>query len=848
MITQFESGLTDEQYAAFQTQQEAHAFQVVAHRVNLKFDLLPTNTLASYNTADFLLYQDADGLFRLLLRILQPLERFNPTTNTWTRLSGFKLPVDLPTSFSAAMTRTPDGELRIYCCAEVDVKVNTSLDNGHSWSGWSDTGWGGQQITYSFTDDLTVPVTYGSTSAPYAQASSQLQDVAYYHYDKAFDNNFSDTGGIWAANGVTGWLRYVFQTPVQISRYTLVARTHTSFLSQSPRTWTLRSSVDGINWTSIHTVSSATGWKGEQRVYTIVPLSAGLPTTSPARYLELNITANNGDASTVTVSELELMGTVATTSADIIFVSIPVWNRVHYVYRDAARELYNLRVREWDGEQWDEIQSDIWLTCRPGSLSVVNLDGVDVILMDTEVPGTQTVANEDNSPVKYVLVSGGVIGFTYQYATWSNHFEIDVVDEVTAWRRRDHSKVSVINGVIHLVTSARDGTKQNPIVSYRHYTSADGRSWSAPRVLPVPVFTQSGSLSDSGYGLQLALVGDSVYGFECMKVFISPATLVVGHSPASMQIDLTDRIDEYSLSSDGALQASLLLSNDDGWLDNHAVLNMANTVWLIHRAGYWLPSAANPSVYERVLVQIGQTCLDSIEIDEQLPEKSVRITARDHLAYMTDLVASEQAHYWKSQLVGADNYADVIGGNYGGLSHTATQTGAFKTRSRYLEVDADNEESVAFSTFSSDLWNGTIQVGFLLTSSGSNQYAGVVFRAYDSSNMWYAVYEQASDKIHLYLRRSAISLGIAQSPMVLGWSGNPAITRYVRADFHYGQIRIYSSSDSSPTAGDGGCLWTLACEHMMDCSWRPASGASRLRMDSIPLERGSVGVIGKGKL
>lgn len=845
MITQFESGLTDEQYAAFQTQRDGHAFQVVAHRVNLKFDLLSTNTYSSYNTVDFLLYQDSEGVFRLPLMIFQPLERFNATTRTWARLTNFSLPMNLPSLLSVTMTRTPNGELRVYCCTNTGVQVRTSVNNGNTWSAWSDTGWGGQQTTYTFTDDLTVPVTYGSTTAPYAQASSELPGG--YRYSNAFNNSFVDSTGFWAANGTTGWLRYVFANPVAISRYTLVARTDPAWLAQSPKTWTLRSSPDGTTWTTIHTVTNETGWKGEQRTYTIVPLSSGLPTYSTARYWELNITANNGNTETVTVSELELMGTVATTYPDIVLLSAPTWDRVHYVYQDATNNLYNLRVREWDGTQWLVTQSDIWLTYLPTSFNVVTLNEVDIIVMDTQIPGTQTVANEDNTPVKYVFASGGVICFTYQYHTWSNHTEVDVVDEITTWRRRNRSKVSVINGVIHLVTSARDGTKQNPITSYRHYTSTDGRFWSAPRVLPVPAFTQAGAFSDSGYGLQLALVDDSVYGFEAQKVFVSPATLEVGHSPISMQIDITDRVDEYSLSSDGALQAALLVSNDDGWLDNHAILNTTNTVWLTHRAGFWMPSATG-STYDRMLVQIGQTHLDSIEMDKQFPENTARITSRDRLAYLTDLTASEQAHYWKSQIVGADNYADVVGGNYGGLSHTATQTGAFRTRSRYLEVDTDAEEAVAFSTFSSDIWNGALQIGFLLTSGGTNQYAGVVFRAYDSSNMWYAVFEQATDKIYLYLRRTGTSAVMAQSATTLGWSSNLTITRYLRAEFLYGKIRVYSSSDSSATEANGGRIWDLQIDYTMDCSWRPTSNASTLKIETVPLERGYIGVIGKGKL
>jgi len=542
VITQLESGLTDEQYAAFLAQRDGHAFQVIAHRVNLKLDLLATNTQASYNTLNFLLFQGNDSLFRFPLTILQPLERFNATTQTWTSLANFTLPDTGSASFSAAMTQTPDGELRVYCCTASDVQVNTSQDNGDTWSGWSNTGWSGQQTTYSFTDDLTRPIAYGSTTAPYAQASSQLAGSSY-QYDRAFNNSFMDSTGFWAANAATGWIRYIFPYPVTISRYTLVARTDTTFLSQSPKTWTLRSSSDGTTWTTIHTVSNATGWNGEQRTYTVVPLSSGLPTYASATQWELNITANNGNASVVTVSELEFMATVSATYADIAFISIPVWNRVHYVYRDVANKLYNLRVREWDGTQWLVTESDIWLTYLPSSFNVVTLDDVDIILIDTEIPGTQTVANEDNTAVKYVFASGGVISFTYQYHTWSNHTNVDVVDEITAWRQRNHSKVSVINGVIHLVTSARDGTKQNPLSSYRHYTSVDGRSWSAPHVLPVPDFTtQTSGFSASGYGLQLALIGDWLYGFECQKVFISPATLAVGHSPTSMQLILTPKV------------------------------------------------------------------------------------------------------------------------------------------------------------------------------------------------------------------------------------------------------------------------------------------------------------------
>jgi hypothetical protein len=253
------------------------------------------------------------------------------------------------------------------------------------------------------------------------------------------------------------------------------------------------------------------------------------------------------------------------------------------------------------------------------------------------------------------------------------------------------------------------------------------------------------------------------------------------------------------------------------------------------------------------MLTIGLTQVDALEFQETIAgseyERTVRISARDKWRDLADLVVSEQANYVKSHAAAIDTFMDSTNTNYGGMSHTAIEVGSFRTNAQVLEVVSNNELAIAFSTLVSNVWNGSYQVGFNLSSTAgaTGMYAGVVFRAIDTKNYWYARYEQASDTVVLGMVQGGVTKALLTpyQSSTLSWT-NFAITRYIRVDFRYGLIRVFTSSDSGAGANDGGRTWTLAFEHKMDCSQRMYVNALKAASVS-PIEQGYVGYIGKGK-
>jgi len=110
----------------------------------------------------------------------------------------------------------------------------------------------------------------------------------------AFDLN-SNTK--WLYGGVMGWLRYDLGHTETVQRYTLISA---DVAGRDPKDWQFQGSNDGVNWTTLDTqFGQVFANRLQQNSYTVASPGA-------YRYYRLNVTSNNGDATSTAVAEFGL--------------------------------------------------------------------------------------------------------------------------------------------------------------------------------------------------------------------------------------------------------------------------------------------------------------------------------------------------------------------------------------------------------------------------------------------------------------------------------------------------------------------------------------------------------------
>lgn len=471
------------------------------------------------------------------------------------------------------------------------------------------------------------------------------------------------------------------------------------------------------------------------------------------------------------------------TDANVAWIAATAADRIHYLTKDTSLNRYQLHVATYAAGSWTVSNSDIYWPFQIGGLAAARQNGVDILVIATQVPGVVSATYVNNEVVKYALESGGLIGFTYENSTWSDHFEIDILDEIHPWRYRATPRLSLYNNMLYLTCTASDGTENFPIVSYRTYRSGDGYHW-----------TMGDALQPEGLGhegLELVHLGEKLYAVESEHLSSSDSTAQFGYSSAAVRFNLTGYIEQYTLSQGGgATQAMIALANQDNWMAE-TFLNNENVVELAHYAGFFFEDDTTPT-----LIQIAVTEIDAIRSSESLGLLQKQITSRDKLSWMIDRSQSPIFRYWESQMFGGDDYTDSSDTGYGALQHTATQSGNYSTRDGFLNVMSNNEDAIAFSTFKSTLWNGAINEGIRLSTADNSEYAGILFRGQDKDNYWGYRYEQANDHLRLFRQDGAGTIYHWTSG-AMGWSGNAHTTwHYLMVRYRYCRIELYHSLDN----------------------------------------------------
>ena len=503
------------------------------------------------------------------------------------------------------------------------------------------------------------------------------------------------------------------------------------------------------------------------------------------------------------------------TSWEVVTSDVPYFmrsvtpDRVHYVVYDPSTSLLEFKTAVFSAS-WSAASSGIFWQFPITSFDALALADRDVIVVATNTPGAVKTSWANNQITKRIMPSGGLVAFTYRNGSWSDHYEIDIQTEVSAWRSRLAGRLSLVDGKACLIAYSTDGTQGHILFSQRIYFSTDGRAWSRGEVLPITAHS---------YGIQLWRVGNYAYAVSYGRVYRSDATLLVGHSAPACQLNISRYIKNFTVNWQDMQQVFLVLTNAGNWLGN-SLLNGDHSITLVVRAGYWCDTPRR-----KLMVQTGLLRVDSIEKSHNVPTREVAITARDLLVNLYDYSKSEVYKVWEPMLIGADDFTD-----YTGMRHTDTGsgTGAWKVGGNALKLTTNNEEGLVFSLFASEeLWNGQDQISFTLAKNSNDEFAGIIFHGQDKDNLDFVRYEQTADKIRYYRRRAGLNTLISESS-ILSWTA-AGIERWLRIHWHYGKVYAFSSAD--------GKTWTLRLT---------ANGVGQPSLLTHIYPQGRVGQIGKG--
>lgn len=141
---------------------------------------------------------------------------------------------------------------------------------------------------------MPIPVMTSNTT-PSGTAFASTQAVGQEAW-RAFDQNTA-TGWATTTGTLTGVIGYQFPTARIIKRYLWRASINAA---NNPRNWTFQGSNDGVNYTTLDTVT------GSQIGASSTYISTGLTNSNAYSFYRMNITLNNGGTNTLQVAELEM--------------------------------------------------------------------------------------------------------------------------------------------------------------------------------------------------------------------------------------------------------------------------------------------------------------------------------------------------------------------------------------------------------------------------------------------------------------------------------------------------------------------------------------------------------------
>ncbi|MCM3256971.1 discoidin domain-containing protein [Paenibacillus lautus] len=148
----------------------------------------------------------------------------------------------------------------------------------------------------AYASSVNAIPTMTSNTVPSGEASASSNYVNNPAY-MAFDKNIGATAAwVSAAGTTTGWIQYKFPYKIIIAKYEIFPQNN--LVNRAPKSWTFEGSDDGASWEVLDIQTNIVGWA------TNVAKEFTIRNPKEKQYYRLNISANSGDATYVSLNEL----------------------------------------------------------------------------------------------------------------------------------------------------------------------------------------------------------------------------------------------------------------------------------------------------------------------------------------------------------------------------------------------------------------------------------------------------------------------------------------------------------------------------------------------------------------
>ena len=431
----------------------------------------------------------------------------------------------------------------------------------------------------------------------------------------------------------------------------------------------------------------------------------------------------------------------------------------------ATYDNYNTRLHFYEDDGgWAITDSTIYYPEQFTSFDAETIDGRDVILFTAQ------------GQERYDTSRQGVWCIRQKGASWSDPLEIDVLDEYEEGAtERASVRVNLIDSNLFATYVGQDAGFEASCYT----VSSAGRFWQHRQPL--------GNIAIDG---KLVELGDYTYLVGGVHLYRSASTPLVGNS--TVEHDITSRVTKYSTARSKAHQAQLVIDNDDGGLVDLTDF----TRWqLVEKVGYWADDG------DELLIQTALSEIDTVDVAHRLPVSEVRVTSRDHMAWLMDRTEADHYEELDSQLRHWDDYENTVDSTtqkeilHSGMGYTATMTGYWSTEDNELKLSSNNKEGLALCTVAKFLGHTIVQEAVQVPTSGNSEWAGVVFRALDEDNYWLAYYDQTTDKIKLKQKREGTFQADVAETSALSWS--VATWYWIRVEARLSRFVVYYSADGA---------------------------------------------------
>ncbi|PWK13449.1 fibronectin type III domain-containing protein, partial [Tumebacillus permanentifrigoris] len=196
-----------------------------------------------------------------------------------------------------------DGELVLTTPAGTTTATLTGLTNNQVYrfsvsaaNAIGDSLHSAEVLAMPYNNDQWLnPIMTSNTSPLGAVTTNPSNGTAYLLFDHNDANSISLAGG-------KGIIEYDYQTPTRIHEYTMMPLP--GYLTRMPKSWTFEG-FNGTDWVILDTQQNVTPWTVSRKYFTF-------QNDLVFSKYRLNITGNNGDASYLTMSEIQLLGTYET--------------------------------------------------------------------------------------------------------------------------------------------------------------------------------------------------------------------------------------------------------------------------------------------------------------------------------------------------------------------------------------------------------------------------------------------------------------------------------------------------------------------------------------------------------